>query len=717
MSDRIKSFLPLKISHILFSIFNENKIHNIIQESKLFDEEYYKKLVGSFFPYSTPLSHFVNVGYRKKLSPSPYFSTEFYLTQNDDVNASGMNPLLHYILHGEEEGRCPNPFFNPKRYLELNPDLIEFDRTLLLHYILYGEKEKRNFTEYVYIKRYTNNDLYKDWILKNESEPFQEIKSALECFVLNPLISIIVPVFNTEENILIRCIESVLAQSYTNWELCIADDKSTKYHVRKLLKHYKFKDRRVKIIYREKNGHISAASNSALSKACGDWVALLDHDDELHQHALFYIVKAINDKPDVEFIYSDEDKIDKTGQRTDPHFKSSWNLDLLYSQNYISHLGVYKTNIVKKIGGFRLGFEGCQDYDLLLRYSSEIDHAKITHIPKVLYHWRMIDGSTALGSNEKSYTTNAGIKALEDHFSSLGKEVKVEKGKNNNTYKVNWEIIDEPLVSLIIPTYNGYEITKQAIESILEKSTYRNFEILLVDNNSDDEKSLEYFWKINKHKKVNVIRYPHPFNYSAINNFAVKYAKGEIIGFINNDIEIINSEWLTEMLSHAQREDIGCVGAMLYYPNDTIQHAGIIIGIGGVAGHAHKFFKRGEHGYFGRLNLIQNFSAVTAACLLVRKEVFNEVNGFNEKYLTVAFNDVDLCLRIQQAGYRNLWTPYAELYHHESISRGEDSSPEKIERFLNEIEYMKKTWFTDVGIDRYYSKNLTLDREDFSFKI
>ncbi|STO57333.1 glycosyltransferase family 2 protein [Grimontia hollisae] len=717
MNYRIKSFLPLKINQILFSLFNENEIQKIIQESKLFDESYYKKLVGSFFPYSTPLSHFVNVGYRKKLSPSPYFSTEFYLTQNDDVNTSGMNPLVHYILHGEDEGRCPNPFFNPKRYLELNPDLIGFDRTLLLHYILYGKEEKRNFTEYADIRRDINNDLYKDWILKNESESFQEIKSSLDCFVLNPLISIVLPVFNTEENILIRCIESVLAQSYTNWELCIADDKSTKYHVRKVLKHYKFKDRRIKIIYRHKNGHISAASNSALSKACGDWVALLDHDDELHQHALFYVVKAINDKPDVEFIYSDEDKIDKNGQRIEPHFKPSWNLDLLYSQNYISHLGVYKTNIVKKVGGFRLGFEGSQDYDLLLRYSREIDHNKITHIPKVLYHWRMVDGSTALDSNEKYYTTNAGIKALEDHFSKLDKAVKVERGKNNNTYKVNWEINNKPLVSLIIPAYNGYEITKRAINSILEKSTYEKFEIILVDNNSDDNKALEYFEEINKHEKVNVLRYPYQFNYSAINNFAVRQANGEIIGLINNDVEVINPEWLTEMVAHAQREDIGCVGAMLYYPNNTIQHAGIIIGIGGVAGHAHKFFKRGEHGYFGRLDLIQNFSAVTAACLLVRREVFNEVNGFNEKYLTVAFNDVDLCLKIQKSGYRNIWTPYAELYHHESISRGEDNSYEKLERFSNEIEYMKKIWHTDIKIDQFYNENLTLEKEDFSLNI
>jgi GT2 family glycosyltransferase len=373
---------------------------------------------------------------------------------------------------------------------------------------------------------------------------------------------------------------------------------------------------------------------------------------------------------------------------------------------------------VKKIGGFRKGYEGSQDYDLLLRYSREIDHANIVHIPKVLYHWRMVVGSTALASGEKSYTTDAGIKALEDHFKVLEKEVTVEQGKHANIYKVNWPSVDtdknEPLVSLIIPTYNGYEITKQAIDSILEKTIYQNYEILLVDNNSNDEIALAYFEELDQHEKVTVLRYPYPFNYSAINNFAAKQAKGEIIGLVNNDVEVISPEWLTEMVSHALRDDIGCVGAMLYFENDTIQHAGVITGIGGVAGHSHKHFKRGEHGYFSRLNLVQNISAVTAACLLVRKTVFEQVNGLNEKDLTVAFNDVDFCLKVQAAGYRNLWTPYAELYHYESISRGAEDNPEKVARFNTEVVYMLNTWGTDKKPDPCYSPNLTNKREDFS---
>jgi GT2 family glycosyltransferase len=326
----------------------------------------------------------------------------------------------------------------------------------------------------------------------------------------------------------------------------------------------------------------------------------------------------------------------------------------------------------------------------------------------------MVVGSTALASGEKSYTTDAGIKALEDHFLALGKDVSVEEGAGPNMYKVNWLIKAEPLVSLIIPTYNGYEITKQAIDSILEKTIYQNYEILLVDNNSNDEIALAYFEELDQHEKVTVLRYPYPFNYSAINNFAAKQAKGEIIGLVNNDVEVISPEWLTEMVSHALRDDIGCVGAMLYFENDTIQHAGVITGIGGVAGHSHKHFKRGEHGYFSRLNLVQNISAVTAACLLVRKTVFEQVNGLNEKDLTVAFNDVDFCLKVQAAGYRNLWTPYAELYHYESISRGAEDNPEKVARFNTEVVYMLNTWGTDKKPDPCYSPNLTNKREDFS---
>lgn len=690
------------------------EVHNSIKRSGIFNETFYFHAYHRLRSFKTGIAQYIELGHKNSQDPSPFFSTSFYLSQYEDVRTSKINPLFHYIKYGEVEGRQPNPFFNPKTYLRLNPDLKNWDKTLLAHYIEHGQYEGRQYSEPNVIEVDSRIVDYQKWILRNESIPFLDVGNKLSSFNKTPLISIVVPVYNPVEQLLIDCIDSVRRQSYQNWELCIADDKSTEIYVREVLEKYVALDSRIKVIYREVNGHISEASNSAIELAKGEWVALLDHDDLLHEHALFHVVDVLNTNTGVEFVYSDEDKINANGDRVDPHFKSDWNLDLLYSQNYVSHLGVYKRDILNKVGGFRVGYEGSQDYDLLLRYSREIDHNNIVHIPKILYHWRMIEGSTAMGAGEKSYTTDAGIKALEDHFKALNKDVTVDMGKHDNIYKVNWSIIDEPLVSLIIPTYNGYEITKQAIDSILNKSTYKNFEILLVDNNSDEQQALDYFDEIKMHEKVSVLRYPHPFNYSAINNFALEYAKGEIIGLINNDVEVINPEWLTEMVSHAQREDIGCVGAMLYFENDTIQHAGVITGIGGVAGHSHKHFRRNSHGYFSRLNIVQNLSAVTGACLLVRRSVYEEVNGLNEEDLTVAFNDVDLCLKVQKAGYRNLWTPYAELYHYESISRGTEDNPAKVKRFNNEVEYMKKNWLNELRHDRYYNPNLTMEREDFS---
>jgi GT2 family glycosyltransferase len=692
----------------------------LIKNSLLWDESYYfNQSIGGGCVHRIAIFDYLIVGKKMGYDPTPYFDTYYYLANNLDVANNGINPFIHFLTTGEGENRRPNAYFNPHLYLHFNPDLVNWEQSLLSHFVVAGKDEGRIYNEFpTASKNEAVADPYLLWRLENEQFGFHQISQSMAQFTDKPFISIVVPVYNPDKQLLIDCIESVINQSYPNWQLCLADDKSTEPYVKQVLKEYRLKDKRIKPVFRRKNGHISAASNSALEVASGEWTALLDHDDLLHEHALYHVVKSINEDPDVALIYSDEDKISLDGKRIDPHFKSDWNLDLLYSQNYVSHLGVYKTEIVKKIGGFRKGYEGSQDYDLLLRYSREIDQAKIVHIPKVLYHWRMVEGSTALASGEKSYTTDAGIKALQDHFKVLGKEVLIERGKRDNIYKVNWPFVDEnkeePLISLIIPTYNGYEITKQAIESILDKTTYQNYEILLVDNNSNDVTALAYFEELEQHEKVTVLRYPYPFNYSAINNFAAKQAKGIIIGLVNNDVEVINSEWLTEMASHAQREDVGCVGAMLYYPNDTIQHAGVILGLGGIAGHSHKHFSRGHHGYMARLEVVQNFSAVTAACLLVRKEVFEQVNGLNEEDLTVAFNDVDFCLKVQAAGYRNLWTPYAELYHYESISRGEEDNPEKLARFHAEVAYMETTWGELLRNDTCYSPNLTLTKDDFS---
>ena len=561
---------------------------------------------------------------------------------------------------------------------------------------------------------------YGQWIEKFETPEFSNlaaIQAAQQTFARKPLISVLMPVYDATECHLRLAIESVIKQSYPNWELCIADDASPSPHVRQVLEEYKSKDSRIKVVYRPVNGHISAASNSALELVSGSYVALMDHDDELSPHALHFVVGEINAQPKARVIYSDEDKINGAGKRFDPHFKPDWNPDLLLSQNYISHLGVYETGLLRDVGGFRAGFEGSQDYDLLLRCIPRLTNGQISHIPKVLYHWRVLEGSTALHSGEKTYTMDAGFQALEDYLKRNKLPARVEYGLAPNTYHVRWAIPNPaPLVSLLIPTRDGLYVLEKCVESILEKTTYPNYEIVILDNQSREAETLEWFDKIQRKANVRVASYDHPFNYSAINNYGVKQASGEIVGLINNDIEVISPDWLTEMVGHACRPEIGCVGAKLYYDNDTIQHAGVIVGLGGVAGHSHKHFPRDAPGYFFRLKNVQNLSAVTAACLLVRKSIFLSVGGLNEKDLAVAFNDVDFCLRVQESGYRNVWTPHAELYHHESVSRGAEDSPEKVARFRGEIFYMQTQWGSRLLKDPAYNRNLTLDFEDFTIR-
>lgn len=563
---------------------------------------------------------------------------------------------------------------------------------------------------------------YGDWIKNVEQRDIPEkyeILREISRFDFLPTISIIIPVYNTPEKYLRECIDAIVGQAYPYWELCIADDASPKPHVASILREYESKDPRIKVAYRKENGHISEASNSALNLATGDYVALVDHDDIIPSYALFFFAKEINKYPAAKIFYSDEDKLDKMGDRVDPHFKPDWSLDLFFSQNYVSHLGVYKRDLLEKIGGFRTGVEGSQDQDLLLRCLRHTVTDEIIHIPRVLYHWRVIEGSTALASGEKSYTTTAGIKALTDYFSECGDDVVVAAGVLPNTYKVAWPIPSEPpKVSLIIPTRDRKDLLETAVTSILEKTDYPNYEVIILDNGSVEPSTLDFFNDIQKRDgRVSVRRYDFPFNYSSINNFGVKFANGSIVGLVNNDVEVINGSWLSEMVRHACRKDVGCVGAKLYYSDGTIQHAGVIMGMGGVANHAHKHFPRQSPGYFGRLFVAQNFSAVTAACLLVRKDVYNEVGGLNEDSLAVAFNDIDFCLKVKKAGYRNVWTPYAELFHHESVSRGSEDNPEKLKRFISEVKYMERVWSSEIRYDPFYNVNLTLDRPDYSLKV
>jgi len=527
--------------------------------------------------------------------------------------------------------------------------------------------------------------------------------------------SILVPLYNTPEQFLREMIQSVQAQTYGNWELCLADGSDT-FHVdvEKICKEYAKKDKRIKYKKLEQNLGISGNTNACIEMATGDYIALFDHDDLLHPAALFEVMKAICEK-NADFIYTDENTFHTTPEDAYcPHYKPDFASDTLRSYNYICHFTVFKKDLLDITGGFRSEFDGSQDYDMILRLTEVAE--SIVHIPKILYFWRSHAGSVASEISAKPYTIVAAKKALAEHLERVGLKGTVEDANILSTYKINYEIDGQPLISILIPNKDHIAELKVCIDSIREKSTYTNWEIIIIENNSVEEITFAYYDELQKDSRIRVVYWDGKFNYSAINNYGLQFAKGEYVLLLNNDVEIISPDWLEQMLMFAQRSDVGAVGAMLYYPDDTIQHAGVILGIGGVAGHAHKYFKRGEYGYASRLQIAQNYSAVTAACVMIPRKVLDEVNGLDESF-EVAFNDVDLCMRIRQAGYLIVWTPYAELYHYESKSRGLEDTPEKQQRFTGEVQRFQQRWGKELNAgDPYYNPNLTLDREDFSLK-
>lgn len=559
---------------------------------------------------------------------------------------------------------------------------------------------------------------YASWLEKYEQVDVPQQKKAAEKFNYQPKISILVPVYNVEIKWLERCIDSVLAQTYSNWELCISDDASTNREIKKYLDKMMAQDSRIKVVYRMENGHISLATNSALEIAQGEFIALVDNDDELAVNALFEVVAALNKNPELALIYSDEDKIDLEGQRFAPHFKADWSPDTLLGNNYISHLGVYKTDLVKEIGGFRQGYEGSQDFDLVLRYVEKISAEQIYHIDKILYHWRTLPGSTASDGKAKDYINNSGIKTLNDTFERRNLKATATPGLIPGFYEIDFEVLAEELVSIIIPTRNGYEDLKTCIDSIIEKTSYSNYEIIVADNGSDDPKMQELFAEYKEKLGERFINQliDIPFNYSRINNLAAEKAHGKYLLFLNNDTEVINPDWITAMVAYGQFDHVGCVGAKLYYPDDTTQHAGVIVGAGGVAGHALNNLPKSNLGYFGRLSIDVDYLAVTAACLLVKKIDFEAVKGFDES-LEVAFNDIDMCIKIYELGRYNVFAHKAELYHFESKSRGYEDTPEKQKRFASEIDKMKNRWGKYIAHDPFYNDNLTKEGiGDFSLK-
>jgi O-antigen biosynthesis protein len=532
-----------------------------------------------------------------------------------------------------------------------------------------------------------------------------------------PLISVVVPVYNTDPRLLNEMIASVCNQRYRNWELCIADDASSDAAVRPVLEKAARDDSRIKVVFRQTNGHISLATNSALELATGQFAAFLDHDDLLDPDALLHVAFEISRNPDVKILYTDEDVIAVDGKRYGPHFKPAWNRELLYGMNYACHFLVCEMDLVSSVGGLRAGFEGAQDHDLLLRCVAQVADDQICHIAKVLYHWRASPGSVAESGANKPYATDAGLRAMAEHLRmTTGDDIAVVQGKVPFTYVPRWPLKHAPKVSIIIPTRDRLELLRVAIESILTKTSYPDFEIIIVDNGSKAPETLQWIDQTAaSHAAVRVVRDDREFNYSALNNFAVANAKGTVLAFLNNDIEVISPHWLTEMTSLAIRSDVGCVGAKLYYPNDTIQHAGVVAGMLGGAAHAFRNFPRDHPGYAARLFTRQEYLAVTGACLVIRRSVFEEVGGFNETDLAIAFNDVDLCLKVHAAGYRNIWTPHAELYHHESASRGLDNTPQKMERFAREFGYLDRRWKIANCEDPAYNPNLSKTSENFCF--
>ena len=452
--------------------------------------------------------------------------------------------------------------------------------------------------------------------------------------------------------------------------------------------------------------------------ATGDYIALLDHDDTLAPYALYEVVKCINKNPDVEFMYSDEDKIDQNGNRFDGYFKPDFSPDTLRAQNYICHLSVFKKELMEKLGGFHSEFDGAQDYDIFLRMSEIVKPENIKHIPRILYHWRVHKDSTAkLDSNAKNYAFDNGIKAIEAHLKRVGLDGTVTNGAINGIYRVDYKVKDNPKVSIVIPNKDGKDILSVCVNSILEKTTYENYEIVIVENNSETEEIFQYYKELDKNDKIKIVKYPKiGFNYSGIINFGVKNSDGDYIVQLNNDTELLTPNWLELMLGYCQREDVGGVGVKLYYPDETIQHAGIIVGIGGVAGNRFKSIPKSGHGYFAEESLTQNLSAVTAACIMTPKRIYEEV-GYMDENLAVAFNDVDFCLKIREKGYLIVYTPYVEFTHYESKSRGLEDTPAKKKRFKNEINIFEKRWqdFLDEG-DPYYNINLSLDTEVYHMK-
>ncbi|MCI8465147.1 MAG: glycosyltransferase family 2 protein [Lachnospiraceae bacterium] len=571
-----------------------------------------------------------------------------------------------------------------------------------------------------------SRDQYHDWRIQVEPSPAELASQRKASFAVMPKFSILVPLYRTPERLFAEMVKSVQRQTYGNWELCLADGSGTAEEDRlfRQVETYQKADKRVKYVRLSENLGIAGNTNAALSMATGDYFVLLDHDDMLSEDALYECALRINQEAEAgkkaQVLYSDEDKLTMKKGRAfyfDAHFKPDFNPDLLRSMNYISHLFVVERSLAEKVGGFRQEFDGSQDYDFIFRCTEQAE--VICHIPRVLYHWRVSAGSTAEDPEAKRYAFEAGARAIKAHCERTGiGPVEVEENEVPGTYRVRYPVKGEPLVSVIIPSKDHTDDLRVCVKSLLEKASYKKLEVLIVENNSTEEETFRCYQELeDRYENLRVLRWKKKgFNFSAINNFALPHAKGEYLLFLNNDTEFINKNCIEELLSFCQRDEVGIVGAQLFYDDDTIQHAGVVVGYKGIAGHTFIGFHRGEKTYFLRSMCAQDYSAVTAACMMTKRSVFEEIGGFDEG-MAVAFNDIDYCLKVRALGKLVVYNPFAQLYHYESKSRGIEDTPEKILRFDSEVETFRKRWaeILEKG-DPYYNPNLTLLASDFSLR-
>ena len=578
------------------------------------------------------------------------------------------------------------------------------------------EQKPKGFFYRLFHKEPEKTDDYEQWILKHRPDKKTLRKQKKTVFQKKPLISIVVPLYQTPEPYLRELIDSVKAQSYENWQLCLADGSPDDRLKGFLDRNYGKENR---IVYRklEQNGGISVNTNEAVMLATGEYLMLCDHDDTLEPDALYEITKAINEKDAPDVLYTDEDKVSMDGKHYfDPNFKPDYNLFRLRENNYICHIFVVKKALTDRVGLLRTEFDGAQDYDFIFRCCEEAD--KVVHIPKVLYHWRCHMDSTAADPESKAYAYQAGRRAIKEHYQRMGIDASVEMTERPGWYRSYVKIQDNPKISIIIPNKDHIEDLELCLFSLTKRSTYKNYEILIVENNSEKPETFEYYKKLpDRYPKVKVLTWEKEFNYSAINNFAAKQAEGVYLLFLNNDVEILTPQWIEEMLQICQQKDVAITGAKLYYPDDTIQHAGVVLGLGGIAGHIMCKASREDPGYFGRTVTVQEISAVTAACMMIRTEDFWNAGGFDETF-QVAFNDIDLCMKVRAAGKKIVFTPYAELYHYESKSRGLEDTPEKQFRFDKEVKAFEAKWSEQLAKgDPYYSPNLSVTEGDCSLRV